>query len=147
MDQKAKELKVLIASGIPLEDAATSLGIDKDAAIDFLNGEFERDNAAENADDFIAKQRLAACKELFNIGMDVTGENTAARVNALRLFAEGIGNDAEVPIDKISAYYKKVKDIQNRQRASTTLTTPSSSTSVVDINAALLVTHGTVVAK
>lgn len=132
MDSKATQLKVLVGSGVALEDAALSLGLEIDAAMDFLNGEFGK--AELSVEDFIASKKLRMAQILFEIANDPCGENIAARVSAAKVFIEGKGEMPEVPIDKISAYYKKVKDIQNKQLASETITTPSPSTSVVNIN-------------
>ena len=131
-DSIAIQLKTLVGSGVSLEDAASSLGLEPDAAIDFLNGEFSKDNNV-SVEDFIAGKKLRMAQVLFEIANDPTVENIAARVSAAKVFVEGRGEMPEVPIDKISAYYKKVKDIQAKQKVNETVTTPSPSTSLVNI--------------
>ena len=142
MDSKATQLKVLVGSGISLESAAESLGIELDAAMDFLNGEFNK-GLELSVEDFIASKKLRMAQILFEIANDPCGENIAARVSAAKVFIEGKGEMPEVPIDKISAYYKKVKDIQLKQLklSEATITNPSPSTSVVNVN------HGSAVAQ
>jgi len=72
---------------------------------------------------------------LASIALDSTLENISARVAAAKVFVEGKGETPELPVDKLSEAYKKMRSVIEKQQTSkvTTITNPSPSTSIINV--------------
>lgn len=127
------QLKALVESGLPVEDAAASLDLDPEAALDYINGLYSQKEVT--AEDLIKKYRPAMIQVLADIALDTTCENTSARVAAARVFVTGEGVTPELPVDKLSETYKKMRAVIEKQHTTkpATITNPSPSTTIVEV--------------
>jgi len=127
------QLKALVQNGVSIEDAAESLDLDADAAKDYLTGTFS--NKELSVDELIKHYKPRMIEVLASIALDDTCDNINARVSAAKVFVEGKGEIPELPVDKLSEAYKKMKSVITAQSkpANVTVTTPSSSTTVVEV--------------
>jgi len=127
------QLRALVESGLAVEDAANSLDLDPEAAIDYINGFYSKKEVT--VEDLIKKYKPQMIEVLASIALDSSLENTSARVAAAKVFVEGKGETPELPVDKLSEAYKKMRDVIEKQQNGkvTTITNPSPSTSIVNV--------------
>lgn len=130
------QLRALVESGLSVEEAAEALDLDVDAAKDYLTGEYNREVTAE---ELIKRYKPQMIQVLANIALDDTLENVAARVSAAKVFVEGKGETPELPVDKLSEAYRKMKQVIEKQQnaSNTTVTNPSPSTSIITVKASV----------
>lgn len=102
------QLKTLLDSGISLEDACETLSLDIDGARAFL---IAQEGEEISAEDFLKENKIIALRALLNIGLDTAIENVSARVSALKIIAEGAGELPQLPVDKYSEMFKKMKGV------------------------------------
>lgn len=102
------QLKTLLNSGVSLEDACDQLELDRDAAELYIKGGMEQN---KSVDDLIKEFKPICLKALIEIGLDRGIENISARVTALKTVVEGEGEFPAMPVDKLSAMYKKMKGV------------------------------------
>lgn len=128
------QLRALVESGLSVEEAAEAMDLDVDAAKDYLTGEYNREVTAE---ELIKRYKPQMIQVLANIALDETLENVAARVSAAKVFVEGKGETPELPVDKLSEAYRKMKQVieKQQQASNTTVTNPSPSTSIITVKA------------
>ena len=124
------QLNALLDSGVSLEDACETLGIDVDGAKAFLGSKSKKEVGVE---DILKEYKPICLRALISIGLDPEIENVSARVAALKIIVDGGGELPQLPIDKFSDAFKKMKEITGGYKRSETLTTPSATTVQVDI--------------
>lgn len=125
------QLKALIKSGIPLEEACEVLNLDFDAARLYLNGDTGK---VKDIDELIRKYQPDIIEMLYRVAMDDTLENTSARVSAAKVIVEGRGEIPAFSVDKLSEMYKKMRGVVEKAEASLTINTPSPATTTVNVN-------------
>ena len=127
------QLRALVESGLSVEDAAISLDLDPEAAIDYINGFYSQREVT--VEELIKKYKPQMIEVLASIALDSTLENISARVAAAKVFVEGKGETPELPVDKLSEAYKKMRTVIEKQQNSkvTTITNPSPSTSIINV--------------
>lgn len=128
---KNVQLKALIKSGIPLEEACEVLNLDFDAARLYLSEDIGK---TRDIDELIKKYQPDLIEMLYRIAMDDTIENTSARVSAAKVIVDGRGEVPAFSVDKLSEMYKKMRGVVEKAEASLTTTTPSPSTTTVNVN-------------
>ena len=125
------QLKSMIKSGIPLEDACQVLNLDFEAAKLYLSGDL---GVEEDVDELIKKYKPKLVTLLYNIACDASIENVAARVSAARTIVEGKGEIPEFSVDKLSEMYRKMRGIvEKAENSSSTISNPNPSTTIVDV--------------
>lgn len=108
------QLKAMIKAGASLEEACEVLELDVDAAMMYLNNENEKEISCE---EIIRQKKPRMLQILAEIAEDVTIENVSARVAAARVFVEGKGELPELPVDKLSELFAKMKGAVSKQEA------------------------------
>lgn len=101
------KLRKLLENGFTLEDSCETLELDIEGARAYLMAQSKKE---VSADDFLKENKLVALKALMTIGLDSSIENVSARVAALRIIAEGEGEMPELPVDKYSELFAKMKE-------------------------------------
>jgi hypothetical protein len=104
------QLRALIEAGLSMEEAAQCLELDIEAVkLTMLTGVAKR---TIDADKLIEESRADCIQALIDIGLNKTGQyNPNTRIQAIRVLMEGKSSVAEIPVNKLSETYKKMKDV------------------------------------
>lgn len=106
------QLRSLIENGVSLEEAAQLLDLDIDAVkMALMINRAPRSTL--DAEKLIEENRGAVVQALLNIGLQNDGieYNAAVRVQALKIIYEGKGKLDEIPVNKLSEQFKKMKEV------------------------------------
>lgn len=101
------QMRALINNGLTPEEVAQCLDLDPDAVRLSLDLEAKK---SVDAEELIEKHRAGCIQALIDIGMD-SDINAGIRVRALQVIVDKRGESINLPVDKLSESYKKMKQV------------------------------------